>query len=355
MNNSHPRQKPSMKDVAQRAGVALSSVSRVMNDHADVSSDMRDRVMVAVAELSYEPDLLASGLRLGSTKTVGFLITDIANPLFAEIAKGAERTLHDAGYTLLLINSEGDPLRDEQGVRLFGRRRVDALILSVADETSATLTRILQQIDVPLVLLDRDMPAVAGSSAVRADHLPGMRAATEHLLELGHARIALLVGPLTMRPNRTRLDGFRAAHRARKVSVTEKLVQVGQSLSAEFGQTATQRLLRLPPSERPTAIISGGNLVLVGVLRTLRRAGLIVARDVSLVSCDDVPLSELHDPPITVVARDTMAMGRAAAQLVLDQLGQDDQRPSHVDLPTELIVRSSTAPPQPEGETDPPN
>src|SRR5690606_40341217 len=113
-------------------------------------------------------------------------------------------------------NSEGDPRRDEQGIRLFGRRRVDGLILSTSDETSVAVARTLRDMgDTPMVLLDRDVEGLAGACAVRADHAAGVQEATEHLLDLGHRRIALLVGPLTIRPDRTRLDGFRAAHRRR--------------------------------------------------------------------------------------------------------------------------------------------
>ncbi len=116
-----------MKEVALHAGVALSSVSRVLNDHADVSDAMRARVLVAIEELGYEPNLIASSLRRGSTKTVGFVVSDIANPLFADIAKGAERTLDESGYATVLTNSEGDPARDESMIRLLRWRRVDGL------------------------------------------------------------------------------------------------------------------------------------------------------------------------------------------------------------------------------------
>lgn len=333
-----------MKDVAARAGVALSSVSRVLNNHPDVSDEMRVRVLEAVAELGYEPDLLASGLRRGATRTIGFLVTDIANPLFADIAKGAERHLQRAGYSLVLMNSEGDPLRDERGVRLLAQRRVDGLILSVSDETSGELARTLRALDPPVVFLDREMQAVAGAGAVLADHAPGMQEAVQHLLDLGHRRIALLVGPLSIRPDRERLRGFREAHRRRKLAAPKDLVFVGPALSAQFGEETAERLLALRPDRRPTAIIAGGNLVLVGVLRVLQRHGVRVARDVSLVSCDDVPLTQLYDPPITVVARDTVEMGAAAARLILDRLGEGETTPETVVLPTRLVVRASTTP-----------
>ncbi len=338
------RVKSHMKDVAAHAGVALSSVSRVLNNHPDVSDHMRKRVLAAVAELGYEPDLLASSLRRGSTHTVGFLVTDIANPLFADIAKGAERHLQQAGYSLVLMNSEGDPLRDERGVRLLAQRRVDGLILSVSDETSGELGRTLRALETPVVFLDREMDAVAGAGAVLSDHAFGMQQAAEHLLALGHRRIALLVGPLCIRPDRERLRGFRAAHRRRRLAVVKDLVFVGPALSAQFGEETVERFLTFAPDEQPTAVIAGGNLVLVGVLRALQRHKVRVGRDVSLVSCDDVPLADLYNPPITVVVRDTVEMGAAAARLILDRLSEGGTEPEKVVLPTRLLVRGSTAP-----------
>lgn len=336
-----------MKDVAKHADVALSSVSRVLNDHPDVSSEMRARVLLAVAELGYEPDLLASSLRRGRTKTIGFLVTDIANPLFADIAKGAEIALDAAGYSLILTNSEGDALRDERGVRLFRHRRVDGLILSISDEESPHIGRALSDLQFPIVLLDREMSALPDISAVLVDHASGMRAATEHLLDLGHQRVALLVGPMSIRPDRERVRGFMDACRRRKVPLAKDLLHMGSNLSAEFGERKTEWLLRGPATQRPTAIIAGGNLVLIGLLRTLQRHHIKIGPDISVISCDDVPLAELYSPPITVIARDTIRMGTTAAEMMLSLLAEDDNaRQRHLKvLQTRLTIRGSTVPP----------
>jgi LacI family transcriptional regulator len=334
------RRRVSIKDVARQAGVAVSSVSRVLNDHPNVSAQMRQRVLDAVAALDYERDLLGSSLRRGTTRSVGFLVSDVANTLFADMAKGAESELQQAGYSLVVTNSDGDPARDERSIRLLSNRRVDGLILAVSDETDPQTNRALTQLDNALVLLDRELRGLPRASAVLADHATGMSAAVDHLVGLGHRRIALLGGPLTLRPHRERLDAFKAAHRRRKIAVQPDLVLIGPTVSAEFGRSATARLLALPADVRPTALISGGNLVLIGLLRALHEAGApVVGQDLSLVSCDDVPLAELHYPPITVVARDTVEMGRVAARLVLERL--HGANPRTVTLPTQLVVRSS--------------
>ena len=173
-----------MREVAERAGVALSSVSRVLNDHPDVSDDMRARVLKSIAELGYEPNLLASSLRRGTSHTVGFIVADIANPIFAEIVGGAQSILDEAGYATLLTNSEGNADRDEEMLRVLRRRQVDGLIVSIADETRAGTLVELNRFEGPYVLLDRSIRKLPSASSVLADHESGMREAAEHLLEL---------------------------------------------------------------------------------------------------------------------------------------------------------------------------
>lgn len=332
------RREATMKDVAEHAGVALSSVSRVLNDHPDVSTQMKTAVHDAILAVGYEPNLLASSLRRGSTKTIGFLASDISNPLFAEIALGAERRLDDAGYTMVLANSEGSGVRDEEMIRLFRWRRTDGLILSVSDERrEGTLTE-LARLGEPIVLIDRDVKGLAGASAVSSDHASGMRAAVDHLLDLGHTNIALVSGPRSLRPVRERSRGFRKSFRARGLEPPEFLVRTG-SFSADWGEEATLELFS--SGAPPTALIAGGNLLLTGVLRALRRLNLTVGKDVALVSCDEVPLAELHTPPITVIERDAVRMGELAAELLLERLGTDGAA-RRILVPTSLVIRDST-------------
>ena len=332
--NSRP---PTIKEVAARAGVALSSVSRVLNDHPDVSPGMRDRVLRAVAEVGYEPDLLASSLRRGETKTVGFIVADIVNPLFASILRGAERRLREAGYSVLLAHSEGDPRRDVESARLFRRRRVDGLLLSMTDETREDTFSELSQLDIPVVLLDREVEGELAFSAVLADHRVGVRRATEHLLDLGHRNLFLITGQEATRPSRERAAGFLEGLERREIRPVPDAVRFG-NFSADFGSRAVEELLARP--ERPTALIAGGNLILTGIIATLRRHHLKIGRDIALVTCDDTPLAVFHEPPISVVARDTEDMGAIAAGLLLERFAGEPARVENV--PTDFLVREST-------------
>jgi len=328
----------SMREVAELAGVAMSSVSRVLSDHPDVSPPMRARVLAAVDQLGYKPDLLAQSLRRRETRSVGFVVSDVSNQLFAEIVKGAETALREAGYSMLLTNSENDPELDAEHVRLFERRRADGLILSLAQERHPPTIEQLERLDIPFVLIDRDVPPTIAASRVLSDHRRGMTAAVDHLLGLGHRRIALITGQST-RPGRERRLAFEDAFAARGLPPTHA-VREG-TFSLETGARFTEELLELP--HPPTALIAGGNQLMLGALRVISDRGLELGRDLSFVGCDDIAVTSLYRPPIAVVRRDNVALGRTAAELLLARI-RDGAEPSEVVLPTEFVARSSCGP-----------
>src|ERR1700758_2472415 len=207
---SSSRRRAGMREVAEHAGVAMSSVSRVLSDHPDVSPRMREIVMAAVRELDYQPDLLAQGLRSGKTFSVGFTVSDISNPVLAAAVTGAEKRLRDAGYSLLLTNSEGKPQLDVEHIALLQRRHVDGLILSLAEEHHLDTVAILRQLTVPIVLIDRDVPPGVPAGSAAFDHALGMAAATKHLLHLGHRNFSLITGG-PERPARERRSAIESA------------------------------------------------------------------------------------------------------------------------------------------------
>jgi LacI family transcriptional regulator len=328
-----------MREVAELANVAISSVSRVLSDHPDVSADMRERVLAAVRQLEYEPDFLAQSLRRGATLSVGYVVGDIGNPLIANITSGAESVLRAAGYSMLLMNSENDPRLDAAHIRFFQTRRVDGMILSLASERQQATIDVLEQVDVPIIMIDRDLPETLGASIVRNDHRAGMREAVDHLLGLGHRRIALITGALDLWPVRERIAGM--AESVAAMGVQDETISLIGSLSAEHGEASTEQLLAMVP--RPTAIIAGGNQVLAGCVRALVRNGIRIPDELSLVTCDEVALSELHSPPISSVARDTVQLGRVAAELMLERLAGSPE-PRTVLLPTVYTPRASCGP-----------
>ncbi|HXG39537.1 MAG TPA: substrate-binding domain-containing protein, partial [Candidatus Limnocylindrales bacterium] len=218
--------------------------------------------------------------------------------------------------------------------------RVDGMILSLASERSPETLAVLRGLEQPFVVVDRELPAELGASAVLSDHRAGLTEAVEHLIGLGHRRIALIAGPLDVRPGYARLDALRAAL-AERTPDAEPIHLCGP-FSPDFGERATYALLDRP--RPPTAIVVGSNVLLVGCLRALAARRLAIPGDVSLVTCDDVPLAELHSPPLSAVARDTEALGRTAAELLLRRL-RDEAGPERVVLPTRFVARASTGAP----------
>ena len=330
-----------MREVAQRAGVAMSSVSRVLSNHPDVSERMRMAVMEAVDDLGYVPDMLAQGMRRQKTFSVGFVVSDLANPVLASAITGAENRLRAAGYSMLLTNSEGEDEFDAAHIGLLAQRRVDGLLLSPTNEHYPDTVRALRRTDVPMVLIDRDIPDGISARHVSFDHRSGMASAARHLLELGHRDVALIIAGPT-RPLRERREGIESTLRAAGARCTV----YERPFSIEYGVRATREILER--AERPTAIVTGGNLVMHGSLRALREAGVSVGPELSFIGCDDVAVAEFHDPPIAIVRRDTRLIGTVAAQLLLADLDGSD-RASEDDiptvLPTEFLPRSSCAPP----------
>lgn len=334
-----PRRRASMQEVADSIGISLSSVSRVLSGHPDVSPAMRRRVLAAVDELDYEPDFLAQSLRRGATQSVGFVIGDISNPLMADITAGAEQALRQADYSMLLMNSEGQPDLDASHVRFLLARRVDGLILSLATEHDPQTAEQLARTDVPIVAIDRDLEPGTKASVVQSDHAAGMQQAVDHLADLGHRRIALISGSLDIRPGRERLEAVRMAMARR--GIADGFLMTGGSLDESRVEGETSDLLKR--SEPPTAIIVGGNQLLAGCLRAIRARGVRIGTGLSLITCDEVPLVEFHDPPIASVSRDNAELGRTAAQLLLERLA--GEVPRRVVLPTTFIPRASCMPP----------
>ena len=334
------RPKPGIKEVAQHAGVAISSVSRVLSGHPDVSAAMRDLVNSAVLELGYRPNALARGLRSQRSMSVGFAVADLANPIFADIVRGAERELRASGYSLLLTNSEGDPELDADNIELLEDRQVDGMLLSLTQEDNAEVIRALRASALPMVLLDRDRPEGVKALLARFDHRLGMTAAVRHLLDLGHRDFAMVTG------------GPALPARDRRTAVEETLWPSGgrcKIVEGAFGVEGGYRgtLQALDRTPRPTALIAAGNTLMAGAIRALHELGIQIGSDISFVGCDNVLVAELHQPPIAVVYRDAGALGTAGASMLLSALSTSlpDSPVEDTVLPTEFMVRPSCGPP----------
>ncbi|MBN9021170.1 MAG: LacI family DNA-binding transcriptional regulator, partial [Rhizobiales bacterium] len=209
-----PSRRIGIRDVAQRAGVAISTVSKVFSGKGEVMPALRARVLAAAAELGYQPNFLAQSLRRGATDLIGFVASDLADPFSAGIVAGAEAVLRQAGYALLVMGSDRDPGNDAANVRYLSSRRVDAVLVSPTREDDQGLLGALAEFDGPIVAVESELRGALPVDTVCADHRQGMRDAVDHLVRLGHRRIAALTGPATRRAGRERQVGLLEALRS---------------------------------------------------------------------------------------------------------------------------------------------
>jgi len=309
-------------DVAAQAGVAISSVSRVLSGHKSVSDSMRIKVEKAVENLGYQPDHLAQSLRRGTTHTIGFMIRDIMNPFFSIIAQSCEAELRKSNYSMILINSSGTEISEKSNFAILKSRRVDGIIASLVSETSASAKESVELFGAPAVLLDRKMPGVVTSS-VLSDHASGVKKAVAYLLSKGHTRIAFISGPKDMYVTKNRLEGFRAAYKEAGKKVSPELIRL-KDFTEKYAKEETLKLFKLP--KPPTAILTGGIGASGGTLHALKELGKSPDKDVTIIVLDEWPLFDLLNPALSSVYRNPELIGKYAAELILELIRGEGPR-----------------------------
>ncbi|MEO8266542.1 MAG: LacI family DNA-binding transcriptional regulator [Ilumatobacteraceae bacterium] len=339
-HNALPR--PTIRDVAALAGTSLKTVSRVVNGESGVSDELSLRVRSAIDRLGYRHNLTASSLRRGDGKThsVGMIASNVANPLDAAIHHTIEEIASRRGVVVLASSLDEDPARERQLVEAFAERRVDGLIMMPASHDHSYLVD-ERRMGMSIVFVDRP-PAFFDADAVLVDNRDGTNRGVGHLMAHGHRRIAFLGDRRSIVTAAERCRGYVEALEANGVFVEPDLVRQ-DILDSEHATAATLDLLSL--DEPPTAIFAAQNLVTIGVVRGLRSAGK--HHDIALVGFDDVPMSDLLDPAITVLAQDPAAIGRQAATTLFARLDGDRSSTQTYIVPTTMITRGS-------GEIQPP-
>lgn len=332
---------PTIRDVALLANVSIGTVSRVVNDAADVRPQIRKVVESAIAELGYVPNAAAKSMRMGRTKTVGCILREINIAQLGGFVSTAHNMLNESGYALLIANSEGRRQREVELLRSFSSGQVDGVLMGPYTPIEGEFEELLRTLPVPLVMIDRDQPSWC--NAVYADHEAGTAQATGHLLDLGHRRIALLTGPIRLHPGGARVRGFQRAYEERGLEPAPELI-VAESFLRDQAYRVTSSLLGL--SQPPTAIIAGGIDMLAGVLKAVRTRGLRIPRDISVVGSGQSELADLHQPPIAVVSWDQNEVGATAAALLLDLIVNGKrEEPRRVIIPTSFNAQASCTPP----------
>lgn len=335
------RKRITYKDVAEHAGVSVATVSYVLNNGPrPVSETTRLRVEAAITELGYYPNEVARSLRLQQSSTIGLIIPNATNPVYAEIAGELERICSEAGFVVLFCNSDRQPDREEKFVQLLRAKGVDGVVL-LPHQQPERLLEPLRLAHIPTVVLEHDLP---NTHCVAIAEQEGGRIGTEHLIELGHRRISLIRRSPTSALSTERYIGYCNALAAANIPYDPALVIEAMAGHAA-GTKAMERLLALPAP--PTAVFTHNDVLATGAMHAIHRAGLSIPEDISIVGYDDITSAAYLYPPLTTVRHPKAEVGERAAKTLLTLIqGKDESIPKTVTLPVELVVRQSTAAPR---------
>ena len=339
--NAKPGAAVTLRDVAHVAGVHPATVSRALNEEtrALVNEETARRVLQAAEELGYQPNPIARGLKTNRSYTIGVLIPDLTNPLFPPILRGIEDRLETEGYTPLIANTDNDPERELLDSQTMRARQVDGIIAATA-RRDHQLHDALLDAGIELVLVNRRQEDLPVSSAT-ADDAMGMRLSVEHLLSLGHTRIAHLAGPLDYSTGLDRHDSFLATMRRAGLDPDPGLVLVAEAFTEAEGARMCGQLVG--EGVEFTAVAAANDLLALGCYDVFDERGMRCPEDVSVIGFNDMPFAGRFQPPLTTIHIPHYEIGAAAAELMLERLQNGGSQPRDIRLEPSLVVRESTA------------
>jgi LacI family transcriptional regulator len=331
------KKRPTLRDVAQLAGVSKATAARVVSGSSEpIREQTRERVLEAVRQLGYERHAVAGSLRSARTYMVALSIPDITNPFWPEVARGVQDTLEESGYTVVMLNNDWKVEREQTHLRRMGQNQFDGLIIN----PTSTLNADLLNLRLPVVVLASgeafpDFDTV-GSDSARAGQM-----AMEHLLECGHRRIGMIMGSLRRRKSHTHRDTYIRMHQEYGLPLDQDLITLSD-FSQEGGYQSMKWLLSLPMP--PTAVFAVNDILALGALQAVQEARLPVPDAISIIGMDDIFAAATTYPPLTTISKPKYEIGARAAQFLLERInGTPISEPRHVLLPCTLVQRGSTA------------
>jgi LacI family transcriptional regulator len=331
-----------LKDIAAHAGVSVMTVSKALRDERDVSVATKTRIKLLAQQMGYVPDSSAQGLRTRTTKLLGLVISSITNPIFARVVFAIEERARELGYDVLLTHTQNLPEHEEHCIRRLLSRRVDGIFISPVYRMEKEV-RVYQELvtrQVPTVLLGPPAPFCTPFASVQIEEMLASYALTQHLLKLGHKRIAYLTGPIAAPWAHERFEGYRRALREANIEVDDRLIF---DAGATIEEGAKAALEMLDEGCNATAIQAVNDLVAIGCAETLLSQGIHIPGDISLAGFGNVLTAEHFRVPLTTISQPKFRLGIAAVETMLKLM--KNERVEVRRMPAELIVRESTAPP----------
>ena len=338
MANNQDTRRATISEIAREAGVSVPTVSKVLNGHAHVAAETRARVEEIIARRDYARRPAKRRQKAG---LVDLVFPGLGSEWALEIIEGVERVAQDAGYGTVVSSLNLDGSRIRPWLANLAERKSDGLLMAVYQLDAKQIQRV-KSLGIPVVLIDPVGQPGPDLMTVGAANWEGGYSATQHLLQLGHKRIAMIGGREDLQCSSAREDGYISALRRAGISADPALMVPGD-FSIEAGEAATRKLLDLP--ERPTAIFTGNDGQAMGAYRAARSAGLRIPEDLSIIGFDDIPAAEWIEPGLTTIRQPVVQMAETAMRALLRHLDGDEELPQRIELGTELVVRGSTAPP----------
>jgi LacI family fructose operon transcriptional repressor len=327
----------SIKEVARAAGVSTATVSRVLANSPHVRPALRERVLKAINELEYRPNLIARSLRAQQTRTVGLIVSDIRNPFFTAISRAVEDTAYEQGYSIILCNTDEDPRKESIYLNVMRDANVAGVILSPTGPTAAGLSEL--DADFAVVVIDRSIPD-ADVDMVLLDNVDSAYRLTRHLLDNGYRRIGAICGERST-TGRERCSGYEQALRAYGLQPANELVRFVPP-HIEAGYAAALKMI--DAAEPPDALLTTNSLLAAGALEAIRERNLRIPADIALVTFDETTWASLVQPPLTLIEQPTYEIGKTATELLLKRVAEPERPPRRVILKGRLVVRGSSAP-----------
>ncbi len=328
--------KETIKDVASKAGVSIATVSRVINNISSVTPEIRSKVWKAIGELDFRPNQLARGLKNDVTHTIGVIVSDISNPFFMSIIREIEKKINEVGYTLLIVSSADDPEKERKDIKTMIEKRVDGIVISSTGKNEDYLSSIVE-LGVPVIIIDRK-PFKNKFDAVYVDKALAMYEITNYLLNKGHRRISIVMGPRYIMSNFDRFSGYARCMQAANMLLDNDLIIYGEFTEA-FGRLALNDIIKM--KNRPTAIISGSVQITRGILIEAKELGISIPGDFSLVSYGNIEMSTLISPSITYVESLNEKIGAVAGELILNRIKNPEGKLEQMVFESRLILGDS--------------
>lgn len=339
---------PTIRDVANEANVSTTTVSHVINGTRYVSDELKQRVHDAMTALNYQPNALARSLRVGRSKTIGLVLPDNSNFFFAEISHIIEDYGYQNGYSVILCNTDDDPEKEASYINVLIHKQVDGIIFISACNPSSNLS-ILNETNIPVVIVDRELPDINVDTVVNNNWLGGTLAAS-YLIGLGHRRIGCISGANTLLASKQRVDGFTQVLQDAGITVHPEFLIEGD-FHFDSGLTCMNQILEkikhIPANERPTAFFVCNDMMALGAIRSVREHGLLVPEDISIIGFDNISIGELISPPLTTIAQPKRGLVKKSISLLLKRMQMDstqDTETKRISLQPYLIERGSCLP-----------